>query len=143
MSEDQAVGTALYAKCVTCDLELATPARAEAHQSETFEESLRTEGWDRGGAGAVGHTTRTISPTADERRRARIQYTIRDALEDAFCRIDRDVDDGHVTFEEIDRALAAYDVQEEYRAWRQDDDEELEAEGGQVIVVHPDQGQLL
>jgi hypothetical protein len=140
VSDDQPAGTAVYAKCVSCHVEFATPDRAAAHRRETFE-AARAE--THMGGERRGHATRIVNATAEEAREWKIRRVVEDALEEAYLRLDDAIDRrGEVTFEEVYAELRWQDAGDGYLQWREDNELDTEDEP-ETVEVHPDQEKLL
>jgi hypothetical protein len=140
----ETITTAPHSRCRTCGIDLPTPQSADDHRSETFQASLAKDGWDVGGKGAMGHTTTTLNPTQEERRRSRAASIVADALEDVYLRLDREVDDGYVHLEDVRRQLVAVDVLDGWDEWRGEQEQADDVpDDDDAPAVHPDQGELL
>lgn len=103
-AEPVGVGAATYAQCVTCGIDLPTPAIRDAHTRETFNASP--------GPLHRSHSTQTVNPTPEEAERSRLRYIVADAVDravgDFIERVERAVDRGEITAEQVAEELRSY-----------------------------------
>jgi hypothetical protein len=100
--------TPVYAKCSTCDLELADREKVNAHCRETMEPTGEP------GVTHRGHTVQIVNPTQEEQRAARARQAIADALDKACEELWDEVERGRLTLGEIKAEMWAYDFDD---AW--------------------------
>lgn len=89
-----------YGSCKNCDALFATREEMSAHLSETFEQGGRVNG--------NGHTARVTNSTRAERIRSHVQFAIESAIYDFMEEMERDIDRGHLTAEEVREALGGH-----------------------------------
>lgn len=94
-----------YAHCLDCPATFADRAEMNAHLSSTF------------GDGPSSHRARVDNPTEAEQRQSRASMAVSDALDRAVESLDREVEYGRVTAEDIREALRHYDLADEWDAW--------------------------
>lgn len=83
-----------YGECPTCEISFPDQASARAHMSETFEEG---EG--------KSHSVRITNPARPDRIRREVGWEIDSAVSDAIESLDRLVERGDATADEIAQAL--------------------------------------
>lgn len=114
-----ATPTQPYAICTTegCGVEHAHREAMREHQKATM--ALTGEP----GVVARSHSSRVVNPTPEEARQSLIRYTVGRAIEDAqqraFDDLDREIQSGRVTEEDVTAELRNYpdfdDAWDEYR----------------------------
>ena len=104
-----------YAECITCGISLTTEDDGNAHMQETRLGANRS------------HSIRVTNPNRDTRIRSRVERFIEAATERAMEDMDRLVDSGDVTEDEIKTALWGWpdfrDSREEWAQWAQANEE--------------------
>lgn len=119
MDEDKAP-TPTYAVCNDCDVELDTPEAAHEHAEATMVPV------DEGGIRARSHRWTVINPTPEEQAEHTIGWIVSDALDRACDEIDRKLQRGAFTAEQVTKALRGCpdfsDAWENYLADNADED---------------------
>lgn len=81
-----------YGSCVDCGISLATSDDADAHRRESY----------RNGS---SHTTRGTNPDRERRIQSHVNDVVSMAIADALDDLQGDIDNGHITEEEMVDAL--------------------------------------
>ena len=92
-----------YGRCLNCEAPIPTPESARQHQSETMAPTGES------GTTARSHSIRVVNPTPEQKRIGRIRSTVWSAVDDAIMEclddLDRDVDRGTITRDEVTEGL--------------------------------------
>lgn len=108
---------AIYGRCLTCGEEQPTEADSKHHMSQTHEEAMEN-GRNR------SHSISVYNPSRQYRIEAHASSIVDEALDRAMRDLQRVVDNGDATEDEIRDSLWLYsDFQEEWDSWNSEDDE--------------------
>lgn len=103
-----------YGTCVDCDAKFDTADDARIHMTETM----------LAARSASSHTVRATNPPREQRIRAEVASRISSAIDDAFQDLERLVDRGDLTPDEVKTALrysGPSDLEDDWDEWLGDD----------------------
>lgn len=105
-----------YAVCKTCGVDLPTPDDASRHAKETMQPIDGT-------VNARSHTWQVINPTPQELAEREVRWVVEGALTDFCFELDRLIERGKVTREQVTEALRGYsDFADSWEDWEENSD---------------------